>query len=847
MRQEAARLSGTPPRERPHRTTRRKIRSKGVGARPAYVRLLLACGLLLAACSGDAPPPSEPTATESQPAATPDTRPDTPSDASTGAATQEDGSTSPAPAPRTESAPPAPAPPVNVEVLLDRAAQLEHDGYWEAAAEARALALGDASATALSPAELGDAYLAQIRLLLRLEQPGRATDTLAALDAGPASVPETQRWLIRGHVLAAGGAAESALAAYNGYLSAGGAARHQALLARARLRTAMGDMDFAHRDYQSIRDDPAAPALDLESALLEGGLLLENAGRYAEADEWYGALADVSPWPSDDAFALHRSGAVRLEQGDPTGAHAAWTQLLTDHPAHWRAAEVYDRLLAAGFAVDPLVAGLHLYRQSRFDDATAIYEELLDGHPTTAETGIATYYLAAIDEDRGNGADAIEGYLAAVAADPAGPQADNALWWAGLLLEEQESNTLARIVFARLAAEHPASEFAADAAFRVPLAHYRGGRLDRAADGFRALTGSADREQAGRAWLWLGKSLDALGDASGAAAAFAAAQAADQGGASYDYTALRAQAIAAGALEAPSPAPGSITPRNPAGPAPLDAWLDALPGADAATAAAIEESADWRAAVDLWAAGLTPQAESRFHLALNRTANPWAILHAARRFDAMGAVHLRLAAAVNLLERVPAADRPRAPLDVLRWAYPRGWPEMAAAAARNFGVDELLLYAMIRQESLFNPRAGSVAGALGLTQVIPSTGADIARWLDDAGFHTALLFRPSARSDTAPHISVRNSRTLTDRRRSRWRPTTGVQATRRAGRRGRRRSIPTCSTRPSTSARPAPTCGSCSRTTPGTSTSIAARRRPRCCAPRRDPWRRLPPADRGIY
>ena len=108
----------------------------------------------------------------------------------------------------------------------------------------------------------------------------------------------------------------------------------------------------------------------------------------------------------------------------------------------------------------------------------------------------------------------------------------------------------------------------------------------------------------------------------------------------------------------------------------------------------------------------------------------------------MGVVHLRLAAAVNLLERVPAADRLGAPLEILRWAYPRGWPELAEAAARNFGVDELLLYAMIRQESLFNPQAGSIAGALGLTQVIPTTGADIAGWLDDGGFHTALLFRP---------------------------------------------------------------------------------------------------------
>ena len=176
---------------------------------------------------------------------------------------------------------------------------------------------------------------------------------------------------------------------------------------------------------------PATPALDLESALLEGGLLLENAGRYAEADEWYRALGDVSPWVSDDAFALHRSGAVRLQQDDMPGVREAWTQLLVDHPGHWRAVEAYDGLIAEGIAVEPLVAGLYFYRQSRFDDATAVYEALLDGHPTAAETGVALYYLAAIDEDLGAGADAIEGYLASVAADPDGPQADNALWWAG--------------------------------------------------------------------------------------------------------------------------------------------------------------------------------------------------------------------------------------------------------------------------------------------------------------------------------------------------------------------------------------------------------------------------------
>ena len=266
-----------------------------------------------------------------------------------------------------------------------------------------------------------------------------------------------------------------------------------------------------------------------------------------------------------------------------------------------------------------------------------------------------------------------------------------------------------------------------------------------------------DPAQAQRAWLWLGKSLDALGDAGGAASAFAAAQSVGQGGAPHDYAALRAQALAAGALDTPRLIPGPVTPRDPPAASPLDAWINALPGADATTADAIEASEDWRAAVDLWAVGLGAQAEPRFRLALARSANPWAIVHAARAFDAMGAVNLRLAAAANLLERVPAADRPAAPIEVLRWAYPRGWPELAATAARHFNVDELLLYALIRQESLFNPRAGSIAGALGLTQVIPATGGGTSR----AGWTTAAsrprcCSGPSARSATAPRISAGN-------------------------------------------------------------------------------------------
>jgi soluble lytic murein transglycosylase len=75
---------------------------------------------------------------------------------------------------------------------------------------------------------------------------------------------------------------------------------------------------------------------------------------------------------------------------------------------------------------------------------------------------------------------------------------------------------------------------------------------------------------------------------------------------------------------------------------------------------------------------------------------------------------------------------PRAPNDarVLRAIYP--WPRRMAleAEAREFGVDPLLLAAIVRQESVFDLEAQSRAGARGLAQLMPGTAAQAARGLD---------------------------------------------------------------------------------------------------------------------
>jgi soluble lytic murein transglycosylase len=66
--------------------------------------------------------------------------------------------------------------------------------------------------------------------------------------------------------------------------------------------------------------------------------------------------------------------------------------------------------------------------------------------------------------------------------------------------------------------------------------------------------------------------------------------------------------------------------------------------------------------------------------------------------------------------------------------YPRPWLPEVSAAAQRFGVPEYLLYALMRSESLFQDDVLSRAGAIGLTQLMKPTAADIAKKLGVESF-----------------------------------------------------------------------------------------------------------------
>jgi soluble lytic murein transglycosylase len=82
-------------------------------------------------------------------------------------------------------------------------------------------------------------------------------------------------------------------------------------------------------------------------------------------------------------------------------------------------------------------------------------------------------------------------------------------------------------------------------------------------------------------------------------------------------------------------------------------------------------------------------------------------------------------------------------------ARPRAYEELVEAAAARHGVDPALVLAVMRVESVYNPRIISYAGAIGLMQIMPRTGTFIAGRLGDEDFTVDALLEPEVNIELA--------------------------------------------------------------------------------------------------
>ncbi|GIW19052.1 MAG: lytic transglycosylase [Tepidiforma sp.] len=589
---------------------------------------------------------------------------------------------------------------------------------------AEALAGFEAAARAAgSPADAGEAWFGAGRAAEALGDGGRAIDAFrAALGAAPvgSELADRAAYRLLRSLNAAGRTSEAlAVAAPAG----GGVIAAYARFERGRALAAAGDAAAAAAAWEAVAADTSL-AVPVRAAALEGlAGLAREAGDDAALARWLEARVALDGSPA----ARYERAQLARRLGDAAGFERGLRELIAAAPLSRETTRAIADLEAAGLPVDPGQAGFILYRRGAYAEAARV----LSG--AAAEPGIGAaertfraYYLAAALEELGRFDEAVAWYDAAAATGAVSPFIHRAKYWAARVLEMSGRAGEAADRYLALAVEGPAGEFSQEAAFRAGYGRYTEGDIAGALAAWEAAAAAASP----RLEYWRGRALEALGRLPEAEAAYRRAVALDR----FDFFAIEA----AGRLGEPVLTLEVGYRQRELGRGidweAVAGWLRARIGGDWPGAAPT-------AACALARSGLEAEAAAELERAA-AGGDPWRLLELAREARECGLGHLALGYAVRLRQAAGAAPW-EAPADLLRVAYPVDYAAALDRAAAAADLDPLFLAALIRAESLWDPRAGSGAGALGLTQVIPPTGEGIARALGFEGFDAADLFRPA--------------------------------------------------------------------------------------------------------
>ena len=290
----------------------------------------------------------------------------------------------------------------------------------------------------------------------------------------------------------------------------------------------------------------------------------------------------------------------------------------------------------------------------------------------------------------------------------------------------------------RIGMQFPGSDLAFSSLFFSGIIHYRNNQLDKANEVFnRALLlayipedpKEGSLEQAG-AYLWLGKTAQKKGDTETAKTFLQDAQNADK----YGYYGLRAGEILAGKETFAEPASLNfevdlVKERQRAA-----LWLATLmkipPETNLDYTQTLFEEPDYLKGLESFKLGLFTDAAAYFASLRNQYSkdalNSFRLI---KIFHDLGYYDQAILAAGTVVKLTGYAYdllSPTLPPYFAYIEYGTYYLPWVQQYAERYNVPVLVLLSLIRQESLFQANAVSSAGALGLMQLMPTTGAQIA-------------------------------------------------------------------------------------------------------------------------
>ena len=370
---------------------------------------------------------------------------------------------------------------------------------------------------------------------------------------------------------------------------------------------------------------------------------------------------------------------------------------------------------------------------NHFEDAVQDYTTFITNYPTHprwedawGEKAVVEWFnLGSIDTG-------IKTYLDFVRAVPGSSLAVDYMMTAARIYERNGRYDEAAQLWSRVGNEYPGNEQASTAVFLSGIVFYRNGDFFSALESFNRSLGLAlTTTDKARAYLWLGKAQQKLGNPDDAINAWRVAQELDAGG--Y-YSERGRDLLIDRAPFAPTIA-GNLSPDLAAERVAADAWVRLTFNLPANTnlsgLGALASDEKVIRGSELWALGLYENARLEFEgLRVELEVNKDAIgsYQLANYLIDLGLYRTAIFTARQTLTLAGLDEHSEsmmAPPYFSHLRYGLYYSDLVIPNAQANDFDPLFIFSVIRQESFFEGFVNSNVGARGLMQIIPETGEQI--------------------------------------------------------------------------------------------------------------------------
>ncbi len=396
------------------------------------------------------------------------------------------------------------------------------------------------------------------------------------------------------------------------------------------------------------------------------------------------------------------------------------------------AIQSFDRAIAGNSLGDGTIfyyKGLSHYFANQPGYAIQAYDQLIQNYPdnrfwTSAwdEKAYVQWYLK---EEYTNAANTL---FAFVNQAPKAAEAPGFLYEAGRILERKDDLEGAAQTWRRLMDEYPAYERSYRALFLAGITYYRMGKFEDALSIFqRCAVLASNNDDKAAAYFWIGKTHQARSEPDQARTFWQQVERTDP----TDYYGIRA-----GELQNGFP-PLQISALYDFGydldfeRSEAESWLRSTfkltAGMDLNNLSQLFNDPRIQRGQEMWQLGLFEQASSEFETVRTESAtDPAKTYQLMNYLYSLGLYRPAILACRNLLDLAGMDDLTSltAPIYFTHIRFGAYFRPQVVKAALEENIHPLVLYALLRQESLFESFITSSAGARGLAQIMPATGKE---------------------------------------------------------------------------------------------------------------------------